>query len=249
MTRLTLLGSGGWIPTSTRATCCAVVRRDEYVLIIDAGTGLARLREMPELLVGVEEIDLVLTHFHLDHVVGLGYIPGLGLPVPPTIYGPGAWLYRTETKLLLERLCEPPLFPAGLASISGTVRELDPEGGTFGPFQVGLREQPLHSNPTAGIRIDDIFAYCTDTARDEATVDFAAGSRVLLHDAWFTQDDPHDEGSHTGGAQAAELAAAASVERLVLIHLNPTVDEGTLLAEATSAFSKTELGRDGASIE
>ncbi|HET7484277.1 MAG TPA: MBL fold metallo-hydrolase [Solirubrobacterales bacterium] len=246
---MTILGSGGWIPTSARATCCAVVRQDDYALIIDAGTGLARIGAMPDLLAGVEEIDLVLTHFHLDHVVGLGYVPGLNLPVAPRIHGPGDWLYATATERLLSRLCEPPLFPAGLESITDTVRELGPEGGTFGPFQITVREQPLHSNPTAGIRVDDILSYCTDTAQDPGTVGFASGSKVLLHDAWFTQDAPRDEGSHTSGAQAAELADAAGVQRLILIHINPAGNEQALLDEAAAIFPQTELGTDNMILE
>lgn len=249
MTRLTLLGSGGWIPTSARATCCAVARRDDYALIIDAGTGLARIREMPELLGGVREIDLVLTHFHLDHVIGLGCLPGLNMPTTPRIHGPGSWLYGIDTETLLRRLCDPPLFPAGLEGITSGVQELDPDDAAFGPFNVSLREQPLHSNPTAGIRVDNVFSYCTDTACDDGTVHFAAGSEVLLHDAWFTQDKPRDAGSHTGGAQAAELAQAAGVERLVLIHINPSGNDDELLDEATAVFPQTELGTDGMSIE
>ncbi len=105
-----LLGSGGWIPTSKRETCCALVRRGTDVLVLDAGTGLQRLVERPDLLEGAENVHIVLTHFHLDHVVGLSYLPALAVARPPVVWGPGALLADATTRSLLERLLDPPLF-------------------------------------------------------------------------------------------------------------------------------------------
>ena len=86
MTEVRLLGSGGWIPTSRRATCSALVRDDDHALAIDAGTGIGHLVEDPGLLEGIRRMDIVLTHFHLDHVVGLAYLPALSLPQAPTVH-------------------------------------------------------------------------------------------------------------------------------------------------------------------
>jgi len=38
-----LLGSGGWMPTAARATCSTLVRKGPDALLIDSGTGVARL--------------------------------------------------------------------------------------------------------------------------------------------------------------------------------------------------------------
>ncbi len=73
------LGSGGWIPTPSRATCSALLREGDHALVIDAGTGISHLVTTPDLLEGVSTIDIVLTHFHLDHIVGLAYLPALSL--------------------------------------------------------------------------------------------------------------------------------------------------------------------------
>ena len=58
-----------------------LVRRGEDALVLDAGTGLQRLVADPALVDGVRRLDVVLTHFHLDHVCGLAYLPAL--PVRP----------------------------------------------------------------------------------------------------------------------------------------------------------------------
>src|SRR6185437_13133798 len=51
-----LLGTGGWIPTTRRETCCAFFRAGTHVLLIDAGTGVQRLVERPDLLEGVGKV-------------------------------------------------------------------------------------------------------------------------------------------------------------------------------------------------
>jgi len=84
-----LLGSGGWMPTSERETAALYLRRGDHVLLVDAGTGLHRLVEHPELLQGAERVDIVLTHFHLDHVIGLSYLPGLALTEKPFVWARG----------------------------------------------------------------------------------------------------------------------------------------------------------------
>ena len=66
-----ILGAGGWIPTGTHATCSALLREGPDAVLIDAGTGIERIVSDRALLEGVERLELVLTHFHLDHVVGL----------------------------------------------------------------------------------------------------------------------------------------------------------------------------------
>jgi ribonuclease BN (tRNA processing enzyme) len=241
-----LLGSGGWIPTTRRETCSAYLRDDRHVLLLDAGTGLQRLVERPELLDGVERLDLLLTHFHLDHVAGLSYLPAL--PLRPVVWGPGEVLAGASTHSILERLLGPPLFSAPLESFVAGVRELGAGELELDTFRVSARVQERHNHPTLGFRVGDHVTYCTDTAPDPGTAAFAAGSRVLLHEAWHaaaSSDDPF----HTASGDAARIAREAGVERLVLIHVNPLLrGESDLLAPAAEVFEHTEIGADLARI-
>src|SRR4051794_33546775 len=148
MTEIRLLGSGGWIPTSTRATCCTLVRREEHALVIDAGTGLSRLVENAELLEGVRTLDIVLTHFHLDHVVGLAYLPALPLSEPPRIHGPGKRLYGVPTGEILGRLLGPPLFALDVPELASGVEEIREGDCAAGPFELRGRIQRRHNDPT-----------------------------------------------------------------------------------------------------
>jgi ribonuclease BN (tRNA processing enzyme) len=243
-----LLGSGGWIPTSRRETCAALLREDTHILLIDAGTGIQRLVEHPNLLAGVETVDVVLTHFHLDHVVGLSYLPALPLPEPPTIWGAGKLLAGVGTRSILDRLLDPPLFSAPLSSIAAAVREIPSEGVEIDSFALSTRVQKRHTEPTLALRIGDSLTYCTDTASDPENAEFATGSSVLLHEAWYAQDS-NDDASHTAAGDAARIAREACVERLVLIHINPLREEDEALAQtAMKEFPAVEVGRDLAPI-
>jgi ribonuclease BN (tRNA processing enzyme) len=244
MTEAVLLGSGGWIPTSRRATCSALVRREEHALLIDAGTGIGRLMEEEGLLDGVRSLELVLTHFHLDHVVGLAYLPALPVSEPPRVYGPGTSLYGTPTGEILSRLVGPPLFAANLMELVSGIEEIGEGHFNAGPFELTARIQRHHNDPTLALRLDDTLTYCTDTAYDAGNVDFASGSRVLFHEAWWTEDAPREESTHSSARQASEIARAAEVERLVLIHIRPGADERGLESEARSVFDASVVGSD-----
>lgn len=243
-----LLGSGGWIPTSRRETCSAYLREGSHILLIDAGTGIQRLVERPELLAGAESVHIVLTHFHLDHVVGLSYLPALSLPQPPTLWGPGQLLAGSETRSILDRLLAPPLFSAPLREIVTCVREIPSGEFEVDSFRIATRVQKLHSEPTLALRIGDLLTYCTDTAPDPGNVGFAAGSRVLLHEAWYARNASAD-GNHSAAGDAGRIAREAGVERLVLIHVNPLQDEDeTLAASAAREFPAVQVGIDLAPI-
>jgi ribonuclease BN (tRNA processing enzyme) len=241
-----LLGSGGWIPTSRRENCCAYLRRQDHVLLIDAGTGVQRLVEKPELMTGAERLDIVLTHFHLDHVAGLSYLPAL--PLAATVWGAGEALARTPTATILGRLFGSPLFAATLDDITEAVHELPATPFDVGPFAISTRIQRLHTDPTLAIRIGDAVTYCTDTAADPANAEFAEGSALLLHEAWYAEAATDDE-THSAAGEAGRIARQADVERLVLIHVNPLEDSDDELARAARVeFPNASVGHDLASL-
>jgi len=241
--RAWLLGSGGWISTAERATTSVLVRAGERALVVDAGTGVHRLVTDPALLAGGGGLDVVLTHFHLDHVAGLAYLPALERPA--TIWGPGAWLYGTPSSELLAPLLEPPLSPFGLDELP-EVRELGEGGQSVGGFELRTRAQPRHSAPTAGIRIGDDLAVVTDTGYDEGTAELAGGVAHLLHEAWSSSTARARADTVATGYDAGRAAEEAGAKELTLIHLDPRVaDHEPVLRDAQRAFAAARLGHDG----
>jgi ribonuclease BN (tRNA processing enzyme) len=179
--------------------------------VLDAGTGLHRLITEPERLAGVARIDLALTHFHLDHVCGLIYLPGL--PVLPTIHAPGAWLYGTPSAKLLAPLLDAPISPSPLRPV---IRELRAGVQEIGAFTLTARAQPRHWHPTAGLRVFDRLALITDTGYDPGSAELARGVEHLLHEAW-TPGDAFDASEE----DASRVAREAGAGRLTPIHLHP----------------------------
>src|ERR1700750_2790828 len=115
----TILGSGGFVPTGTRETSSVLLTDDDgdSALVIDAGTGLRRLvTDRAQWLGGRTRLEVLLTHFHIDHVCGLAYLTELtGMAI--TVRGPGAELYDMPTAAVLQRLFAPPIMPVDLEQL------------------------------------------------------------------------------------------------------------------------------------
>jgi ribonuclease BN (tRNA processing enzyme) len=239
-----ILGSGGGAPSGVRETACYLIRDGGRALLVDVGTGARRLFGDPRLLDGVDELDIVLTHFHLDHVCGLPYL--LSLAVDATIWAPGRWLYDRDAARILEPLRRPPIAPSDQTEIF-PVRELREGAQEIGGFRVRASAQPRHWAPSAGLRIDDQLALITDTPYEPSSSALADGVPLLLHEAWSASSEPLYPEHDATGADAARVAREAGVERLVLIHLSPHLADHTpILADAAASFARVELGTDDA---
>lgn len=138
--RTAVLGSGGGIPSSERATACLLVREADRALLLDAGSGLGRLRDDPVLLQGIDRVDVVLTHFHFDHICGLPVLQWL--PVEAAIWAPGRWLYDRPSADILAPLRRPPISPGDVTSTP--VCELREGVQEIGGFSVRASAQPRY---------------------------------------------------------------------------------------------------------
>lgn len=230
------------MPSQTRETACVLVSDGDRALLLDAGTGARRLVTEASLLDGVDHLEVALTHFHLDHVCGLGYLEALEVSV--SVRGPGEWLYGAQTRSVLEAICRPPLCPSDL-SASYFFGELRAGEQEVGGFVVRTRAQPRHWSPTAGIRVGDELALITDTGYEPASARLADGVQWLLHEAWSCSRSPRFPEYDATAADAARVAIEADAAGLTLVHLNPTLAElSPVLEDAAAIFSGTTLGED-----
>ena len=236
--RLVPLGTNGFYPTFGRQTMCYLVAAPGAALLLDAGSGVARLSEpaVRAELDGVDCLEIVLTHYHLDHVIGLSYLPGVLPEQRIRIHAPAPPLTAAGTEAL-DRLIGPPLFPVPFHRWPTPVEVVPFAGATVraGAWTLAARAQK-HPGGSVGLRLGDRLAYVTDTVFDLATIGFVRGVDTLLHEVWLDDAEAEREdagrGGHSAAGQVADLAREAGVRRLVPVHHRPSSDEARLAALA-----------------
>ncbi len=221
------LGTNGYIPSFGRHTMSFLVTTAKTALLLDAGTGVARLLEpnIREALAPYDRLDIVLTHYHLDHLIGLSYLPGVWSK-PVRIFAPDKPYVDTEPDQAIGSLLRPPFFSLALDHFPMEI-ELRPYGKEsleVGDLSLRCRRQD-HPGGSVGIRIEDDLAYITDTVVDNQSKRFISGVELLLHEIWLTDEEaranPGGSDGHSSAGQVISLAADAGVRRLLPVHHHP----------------------------
>lgn len=250
--RVTLWGTRGSVaapgPDTVRyggnTSCVEVIARDGTRVILDAGTGIRRLG----LTLAAEQgrVDLLLTHLHLDHILGLGFFnPLLEVDREVHIWGPAST--TLDLRARLSRYFSPPLFPVRLRELPAqlTLHDLPAEEFEIGGLK--LRADLIcHPGSTVGYRVTDTggsMAYLPDHEPALASNGFpppaaewtsgfqlALGVDLLIHDTQYTDAEylrrigwGHSAVSHT-----LRFAEMAQVRRLVTFHHDPSHDDAML---------------------
>lgn len=245
--KLVLLGTTGYHPNDRRHTPCLLV--PERGIMLDAGTATYRAANYLE----TPELTVLLTHAHLDHVVGLTYLFNVIRAHPLeriVVRGAARYLAAIDEHLFSDALFpkKPPMEFRPL----GEPQEDLPDGGRMTHF-------PLeHPGGSVGYRLDwpgHSMAYVTDTTAsvDAPYVERIRGVDVLVHECYFS--DAHADWAqrtgHSWTTSVAEVARTAGVGRLVLVHLNPlaTDDDPIGLDTARAIFPDSDIGEDLMELE
>ncbi|MDR1369809.1 MAG: ribonuclease Z [Dysgonamonadaceae bacterium] len=91
------------------------------------------------------------------------------------------------------------------------------------------------------------YAYCSDTAYYEKIIPIIQGVDLLFHEATFCEADKTraNETFHSSAKQAAMIAKAAGVKKLILGHFSARYpDNSILLEEAKTIFPDTILAKE-----
>ena len=233
---LTPLGTNGFIPTHGRQTMSYLVRHGEEALLLDAGTGLARLLVPPlaGALAGCARVELLLTHYHLDHTVGLSYLTALFPRTPVRVWAPAPPLVDGNPADGLGRLIAPPLFPIRLEEFPAGV-EVVPYAGEeleVAGLRLRLRRQ-RHAGGSVGVVVEGRLGYLTDCEVDEGSADFARGVELLLHELWVSDEEAAagaQRRGHSTVGEVARLADECGAATLMPVHHHPTRDPEALAA-------------------
>jgi len=290
------LGTSASAPSAKRGLSAAVVSHDEYRFLVDCGEGTQR--QLLQSGAGFKRLTrILLTHGHLDHILGLGglmstflrweaideleifggrsaldrvhdllygvVLRGKHPPMPLTLHeikpgtffeaddftvtafsvthrGPDCLGYIFETKARRPFLADKadelgvPFGPerrelvTGKSIILENGRTVEPDD-ILGPWQSGTKLVVVGDTG----RIDNLIEHCRDA--DALVIE----STYLEEEAEMAR-----QFSHLTATQAAELAKAAGVKKLILTHLSRRYRERDVQAEAQAVFPESVVARD-----
>ena len=245
---ITVVGSGTVVPRLERRQSCVAVESGREMLVFDLGSGAVR----GMLRAGLDPfaVDRIFfTHFHPDHtadVVPLLFSIKYGAEEERTrplyVTGPepferfwgsvtnawGEWMLGEYPTHLFElpHECSSPLDLSGCRL-------------TWAPAE--------HRPESIAYRLDGeggAFVYTGDTEYSESVVELARGAHTLLIECSFPDDSPVP--GHLTPSSAARMASEAGVERVVLTHLYPTVDDASLLPDFARGYGgEVTVAEDG----
>jgi ribonuclease BN (tRNA processing enzyme) len=234
-----------------------VIAPDGHVLVLDAGTGIRPLAlELPR---AITRVDILLTHLHMDHILGLGFFgPLFDAGMEVHIWGPASATLSLEARL--RRYLSPPLFPVMLRDVPCRLELHHVVRGRIpiGPFRV-TTARVCHPGPTVGSRIEmetASLAYIPDhepalgaqrfPLEPEWTsgFDLAHGVDLLVHDAQYTREEyPRHVGwGHSTIHDALAFARLAGAKHIVPFHHDPAHDDASLEAAIASAVADVRPG-------
>ena len=234
MKKIIFLGTANAVPDQSHQNTHLLVQSDSKIILIDCpGNPFVRLDQVdidPNTIT-----DLILTHFHPDHVSGL---PLLLIDM---------WLTARREALRIHGLPEvlekckkmmslfdwedwDGFFPIDFQPISeqGISKLVNSDDITVEAAPV------CHLIPTIGLKIifdNGSICYSGDTAPCDAVIHLAKGCEILVHEATGEME------GHSSPSEAGKIAEAAGVQNLFLCHYPVNGDIQKMVTEASAQFS------------
>lgn len=208
------LGTCGWYDSEIGNTVCVLIRALDFVLILDAGSGL---HKADRYITADKQVHLFLSHLHLDHIIGLHLLNKFDFPKGLTIH------CRKGDRKALETIIAPPYsLPFSALSYPVEIMEHDGASADFDGFSV-MTAPMLHSVPTIGFRLTiegKTVVYCPDTGYCDSAVALAEGADLLIAECAFRPGEESAHWPHLNPESAARLARDAGAKQLVLVHFD-----------------------------
>ena len=228
-------------------TSCYVIKKNDYAIVLDCGSGLMHAKEI---LKDCRKVDILLTHVHYDHILGLLYIGVFPKDAELNMYGYfRGWMGGKTIRDFMDTPYWPVSFPDIPMNdvIFGKEIRLDencsasfykafhPDNGCVIKLMAGDRKICLYSD------LEDPDYMDEEIARD---------SDILIYDGMFdmTDEEKHAGWGHSTWQAGVEYAKKENAGHLVITHHSPdSTDQILCMREhyAKEQLSQTLFARMG----
>lgn len=233
-------------------------------IILDAGTGARPLGNALGSAGGAIDADLLLSHTHLDHIVGLPFFGPAYCPDSKLRMWAGHLAGARKLADVLCMMMADPLFPIPMDVMAADKTFHDFAAGESFELSCGVtvRTAPLnHPGGATGYRIERdgrAICYITDTehvpgTHDENILGLIDGADLFIYDTTYTDDEypAHKGWGHSTWQEGAALAELAKVGTFVPFHHDPAHDDAFMArveAQAKDRFENTVVAREGLTL-
>lgn len=225
------------------ATSCYILKRGRHAVVFDCGSGLYRAEHV---LRDCRQIDILLSHIHYDHLIGL--LNWSVFPVPPRFFAQfGNW-FGEKT---LERFISPPFWPY---TQEAELREVDSPGDLW-LDDVRIRFHPSnHPDGASIIRAeteDGALCAAFDYEHSQPFPAYMAQDcSVLLYDGMYTEEEYRQRigWGHSTWQEGRALTQRVPVRRILITHHDPQKTDDVLRElerEAMLSVPDLRFAREG----
>lgn len=218
-------------------TSCISINCGDELVVLDAGTGIAGLGSLLARQAGLKKLHLLISHLHLDHILGI-----MGFQ---TLYDPEAEIHlygesRGGRNILdwLGQILTPPYWPVGPEDFQAkiVVHEVGP--GQHIPLTEALYVDTLrgdHPNQSLIYRIaggGKRVVYALDCEMGEGMearlAEFAQGCDLLIWDANFIPAELRSGWGHSTWEQGVALRRRAGAKTVLMTHFSHWYEDAVL---------------------
>ncbi len=214
-------------------TVCIEMQCGENRLLFDAGSGLLPAGKSL-LSEGISKFNLLFSHCHYDHIIGLPYFAPLFDPRSNVTVWSGHTGGAMTTREIITEFIRPPWFPIEIDECRARLQTHDFKFyDVLEPFSgVKIRTGKLnHPGGAVGYRVEwagKIVALITDTEHQPGVLDpevlaLIRDVDLFIYDTTYTDEEmPHRVGyGHSTWQHAIRLAKAANAKKVAFIHHSP----------------------------